>query len=67
ARSAGANGVARSAKGTVVTSSDVAKLQKEFRLLGLVYPFFWIVVRLDALLFGQEGHKLIARYRRVAS
>lgn len=67
ARSAGANGVARSAKGTVVTSSDVAKLQKEFRLLGLVYPFFWVVVRLDALLFGQEGHKLIARYRRVTS
>jgi SAM-dependent methyltransferase len=66
-RSAGANGVARSAKGTVVTGSDVSKFRKEFRLLGLVYPFFWVVVRLDVLLFAQEGYKLIARYRRVDS
>jgi SAM-dependent methyltransferase len=66
ARSATGNGAApRSAKGTVITSSDVARFRKEFRLLGLVYPFFWLVVRLDALLFAQEGYKLIARFRRV--
>lgn len=65
-RSANGNGVAvpRSAKGTVVTNTDLAKFKKEFRLLGLVYPFFWVVVRLDGLLFAQEGYKLIARYRR---
>ena len=65
-RSAHGNGVAvpRSAKGTVVTNTDLAKFKKEFRLLGLVYPFFWVVVRLDGLLFAQEGYKLIARYRR---
>lgn len=55
----------RSAKGTVVTDAEVAKFRKEFRLLGLVYPFFWVTVRLDALLFAQEGYRLIARYRRV--
>lgn len=67
-RATGANGsVPRSAKGTVVTDADVAKFRQEFRLLGLVYPFFWAVVRLDGLLFAQEGYKLIARYRRVAS
>ncbi len=65
-RSSAGNGASpgRSAKGTVVTDADVAKFRKEFRLLGLVYPFFWAVVRLDVLLFAQEGYKLIARYRR---
>ena len=67
-RSSRRNGAApRSAKGTVVTSTDVAKFRNEFRLLGLVYPLFWVVVRLDALLFAQEGYKLIARYRRADS
>lgn len=66
-RSPAGNGAGRSAKGTVVTGADMATFRREFRLLGLVYPFFWAVVRLDVLLFAQEGYKLIARYRRVES
>jgi SAM-dependent methyltransferase len=60
-----AHGAERSAKGTVVTEADLAKHRRAFRLLSAAYPFLWIAVRCDALLFAQAGYKLIARYRRV--
>ncbi|MBD3161602.1 MAG: methyltransferase domain-containing protein [Candidatus Eisenbacteria bacterium] len=56
----------RSAKGTVVTTADLAKRRKELTLLSILYPFLWTAVRLDRLLVGTEGHRLIARFRRSA-
>ncbi len=52
-----------SAKGMVVTSADVARNQKLFRLYSLVYPLVWAVTRLDALV-PASGYMLIASARR---
>jgi 2-polyprenyl-3-methyl-5-hydroxy-6-metoxy-1,4-benzoquinol methylase len=61
-------GVARlgkrsSAKGMVVTGSDVARHRKLFRAYSLVYPLVWAFSRLDALV-PASGYMLIARARR---
>ncbi|MEO8200883.1 MAG: class I SAM-dependent methyltransferase [Gemmatimonadota bacterium] len=50
-----------SSKGTVVTGPDMGKNPRAFRLLSLLYPFMWLFSRLDSLLIGQKGYKLIAR------
>jgi SAM-dependent methyltransferase len=56
-------GSGKSQKGTVVTRTDMEKHRKEFRLLGVMYPFLWTMSRLDALLPLQQGYKLIVRAR----
>lgn len=56
-RSAGA---AVSGKGLVVTGADLERNRKQFQLYTLVYPFVWLVARLDALLFFTPGYMLIA-------
>lgn len=53
----------RSAKGTVVTAADLERRRKQFLALSLVYPLLWLWVRLDHLLAGRSGHRLIARFR----
>ncbi len=53
-----------SQKGTLVTRSDIEKHQKQFFFLSAMYPFLWIIARLDALLPLQSGYKLIVRARR---
>ena len=50
---------AESAKGTVVTAEDMSKNQKKFKLFSLIYPFVWILSRLDLLLFFMPGYSLI--------
>lgn len=52
-------------KGTIVTGSDLSKFQKQFVLLRALYPFFWTLARLDALLPLQSGYKLIVQARRL--
>jgi SAM-dependent methyltransferase len=52
-----------SAKGMVVTGSDVAKHRKLFRAYSALYPLVWGVTRLDALV-PASGYMLIARFRR---
>jgi SAM-dependent methyltransferase len=59
-------GRASSAKGTVVTGSDVRRGGGQFLLLTVLYPFLWLTARLDALLWRQPGYKLILRARRRA-
>ena len=59
-----ARGTQATRKGTVVTAADLNKRQKEFRLLSAIYPVLWAVSRLDRLLSGQSGYKLILRARR---
>jgi len=56
-------GKAGSAKGLVVTGADVAKHRKLFRVYSLLYPFVWLVSRLDALV-PASGYMLIARLER---
>jgi len=53
-----------SRKGMVVTGGDVAKHRKLFRAYSLVYPFVWLVSRLDHLLPWASGYMLIARAER---
>ena len=53
-----------SRKGSVVTQSDIRKYRKQFFLLSALYPFLWIIARLDALLWFQPGYKLIVSARR---
>jgi SAM-dependent methyltransferase len=57
---------AESAKGTVVTGSDVRSRRGQFLLLSALYPALWSLARLDALLWRQPGYKLILRARRTA-
>jgi SAM-dependent methyltransferase len=61
-----ARGTPATRKGTVVTQAEVQKRQKEFRLLSAIYPGLWAVSKLDRLLVGQSGYKLIVRARRRA-
>jgi len=53
------SGVPPSRKGTLVTSADLDRHRRKFRLLSAAYPFLWFFSRLDHLLFFQEGYKLI--------
>jgi SAM-dependent methyltransferase len=53
-----------SAKGMVVTSDDLARNRKGFRLYSAIYPFVWAVTRLDALV-PASGYMLIAALRRL--
>lgn len=55
-----------SAKGTVVTGSDVQSRRGQFVLLSALYPILWSLARLDALAWRQPGYKLILRARRTA-
>jgi hypothetical protein len=55
-----------SAKGTVVTGSDVQRRRGQFLLLTALYPLLWSLARLDGLLWRQPGYKLILRARRTA-
>ena len=58
-----ARGTQASRKGTVVTGADLQRRRKEFRLLSAIYPVLWTVAKLDHLLVGQSGYKLIVRAR----
>jgi len=52
-----------SSKGMVVTGQDVARHRKLFRAYSALYPFVWLITRLDALV-PASGYMLIATVRR---
>ncbi len=52
------------AKGPVVTGSDLRKHRKQFLLLSALYPLLWAVAKLDHLLWFTPGYKLIVSARR---
>lgn len=52
-----------SAKGMVVTGSDVARHHRLFRAYAALYPLVFCVTRLDAVV-PASGYRLIARFRR---
>jgi SAM-dependent methyltransferase len=53
----------QSAKGVIVTGEDLQNYQKSFRLYSLVYPFIWMLSKLDAFLFFTSGYMLIIKAR----
>ncbi len=50
-----------SKKGTVVTEDTWKTHRAEFSLLRAIYPLMWILAKLDVVLVGQEGYKLIVK------
>ena len=50
-----------SAKGIVLDQDDISAHGKEFRLLSLLYPFIYLISRLDRLLFFTAGYKMVLR------
>jgi ubiquinone/menaquinone biosynthesis C-methylase UbiE len=63
-RRSGNHGTRPTRKGTIITSADLRRRQKEFRLLSAIYPALWLMAKLDYLLWAQSGYKLIVRARR---
>ena len=49
-----------SAKGMVITGSDLRQHRKAFRAYSLVYPAVWAISRLDGLLPWASGYMLLA-------
>jgi SAM-dependent methyltransferase len=56
-------GKGSSAKGMVVTGSDLSRYRRTFRLWSALYPFVWALTRLDAVV-PSSGYMLIATARR---
>lgn len=54
-----------SAKGLVVTGTDVGRHRKLFLAYSLVYPLVWVLTRLDAAIPWASGYMLIATARRL--
>ena len=54
-----------SAKGTVVTAKDMSANQKKFKLFSLIYPFVWLLSKLDGLLFFTSGYSLIVHAQNI--
>ena len=54
-----------SAKGTVVTAKDMSANQKKFKLFSLIYPFVWMLSKLDNLLFFTSGYSLIVQAQNI--
>jgi Methylase involved in ubiquinone/menaquinone biosynthesis len=52
-----------SRKGTVITGYEMQSHRRAFRLMSLLHPILWAVSKLDWLLVGQTGYKMVARAR----
>lgn len=48
-------------KGQIVTGEDLESSRKMFKFYSLIYPIFWLVSRLDYLLFFVSGYMLIVK------
>lgn len=54
-----------SSKGIVVDQVDLGRLQKEFKMLSILYPFLLVFAKLDLLLPFNSGYKLIIKARHL--
>ena len=52
------------AKGTVMTAGDLAASRKALRVYALLYPFFWLLARLDVLVPARGMHLIVSATRR---
>ncbi len=59
------SGEGEGSKGTLVSGADLSKHRKKFAFFSLVYPFMWLLSRLDWLLFFMPGDKMAVRARRL--
>jgi hypothetical protein len=50
-------------KGQLVTEKDMSKYQKMFKAYSAIYPIFWVMSKLDTLLFWRSGYMLIVKAR----
>lgn len=48
-------------KGLMIDEEDFGRMRKLFTVYSILYPFFWIAARMDALLFFTRGYCLVAR------
>lgn len=56
----------QSMKGVLVTEKDFKKNDKLFKIYSVIYPFMWIISKLDCLLFFTEGHSLIIKAKKLS-
>jgi SAM-dependent methyltransferase len=59
-------GPTSSRKGTVITGYEVQSHRRAFRLMAFLHPLLWAVSKLDHLLVGQTGYKMVVRARMSA-
>jgi 2-polyprenyl-3-methyl-5-hydroxy-6-metoxy-1,4-benzoquinol methylase len=59
------SGEGEGSKGTLVSGADLSRHRKKFAFFSLLYPFMWLLSRLDWLLFFMPGDKLAVRARRL--
>lgn len=48
-------------KGQLLTEKDMSKYQKLFKAYSAIYPIFWVMSKLDTLLFWRSGYMLIVK------
>lgn len=53
-------------KGTLITEKEFSQNKRIFTIYSIVYPFFWLISKLDYLLFFLKGHSLILEARKIA-
>jgi len=46
------------------TSEQLKSVEKTYKLYSLIYPIYWLISKLDALLFFTEGYVVVAEGRR---
>lgn len=49
------------------TQDQVKSVNKTYKIYSLIYPVYWLISRLDALLFFTEGYVVVVEGRRSAS
>ena len=51
-------------KGVIVTNKDLNQHRKLLAVYSLIYPFLWLLSKLDTLLFFREGYVLLMKARK---
>ena len=46
------------------TQDQLASVKKTYRIYALIYPIYWLISRLDALLFFLEGYVIVVEGRK---
>lgn len=53
-----------SSKGTLVTAGDLSSSGIAYRIYDLMYPFLWVLSKMDFLLFMSPGHYLLLHLQK---
>ena len=54
----------KSKKGILLTKEDFKQNEKMFKIYSLIYPFIWLISKLDYLLFFTKGYSLIVKAQK---